>query len=297
MTLSWRSNKDHTVKKLFYLACSFQSSYPSWEPNPEGKQFLLNLRTFREQKLQEQYARYGYSAARMWRGGANLRGHVDRNSILSREIPLNPPVTGHHSDSLWLIDADQKSHPYLLDWYYMSRPEQVSRTARISQVRLSEATEQYPGDFWMQPKATKNDARNNDYWENQYEDRWQSHLEASTSAPFFRESVLQHHEASNVGQHTRSHWWARSSPRGAQTESFLEPPDFNRYIPDNYHDNFFERSEEQDQFLDWRSPQRLSQTAYTDDLEVRGGDVSLHFDDIYSRPPESPILEIKPPTF
>lgn len=29
--------------------CSFQSSYPSWAPNSQGKQFLRNLRTFAEQ--------------------------------------------------------------------------------------------------------------------------------------------------------------------------------------------------------------------------------------------------------
>ncbi|KAK6164495.1 hypothetical protein DH2020_001359 [Rehmannia glutinosa] len=31
--------------------CSFQIAYPSWEPNPDGKQFLTSLKVFRDQKL------------------------------------------------------------------------------------------------------------------------------------------------------------------------------------------------------------------------------------------------------
>ncbi|KAL8224946.1 hypothetical protein R6Q57_017503 [Mikania cordata] len=33
---------------------SFQSSYPSWEPSADGKQFLSTLKAFKEQKFQEQ---------------------------------------------------------------------------------------------------------------------------------------------------------------------------------------------------------------------------------------------------
>ncbi|KAI9399041.1 hypothetical protein POPTR_002G039900v4 [Populus trichocarpa] len=300
---------------------SFQSSYPSWEPNIHGKQFLLNLRTFRDQKLQGQGVRHVYSPRRMWRGSPSYRGPGDRNIPFSREMPFNTP--GFQLGSLWLLDIDQRNHPYLLDCYYTSRPHtSTDNTRDATAVPFEAAEQQHSRDYWMPSNLTQNEARyDEELWGHNYQDRSVSHLGASTSAPFFQESVLQHHDSSNLAHPTRSHWWARSGPRDAQPQasfleppgfhqasfleppgfhqaSFLEPPDFNRYASENYHDNFSERSlEEQEQHLDWRNSNGLSRTTYLDDDIDAGRSVSLHFDDIYSRPPETPPAFRDPPTF
>ncbi|XVF71981.1 hypothetical protein PTKIN_Ptkin12aG0084200 [Pterospermum kingtungense] len=276
---------------------SFQSSYPSWKSDAQGKQFLSNIRTFREQKLQGQGARHAYSPGRFWRGSP-LRGYGDRNDLFSREMHQNIPGTGYNLGSLWLIDADQKNHPYLLDWYYTSRPHHVSSYRRDTATRPFEPAEQHHEDNWVPTNMTHNEDRDEEYWPDHYNDRSRTHLEASTSAPFFHESVLQHHDTNDLAHHTRSHWWDRVASHGAQPQtSFLEPPDFNRYSSDHHYDNFSERSgEEQDQFLDWRGSRRLSRSTYMEDLEA-GGDLNLHFDDIYSRPPETPTVNLRPLSF
>lgn len=241
-----------------------------------------------------------YCPPRMWQGSPNLRGPGDRNTFCSREMPHTTP--GFHLGSLWLLDEYQRNHPYLLDWYYTSRPHTSSIYTREAATVPLEATEQHTRDYWMPASVTQNQPRYDDeFWEHNYQGRSESHLGASTSTPFFRESVLQHHDSSNFAHPTRSHWWDRSSPHGVQPQaSFLEPPDFNRYTH-NYYDNLSERSlEEEEQHLDWRSSRRLSRTTYMDDDLEAGGNLSLHFDDIYSRPPEtprSPWAYREPPSF
>ncbi|CAN7104365.1 unnamed protein product [Brassica rapa subsp. narinosa] len=49
------------VDRCSYMYCSFQSSFPTWESNSLEKQFLSNLRTFRDQKLQEINTRHSSS--------------------------------------------------------------------------------------------------------------------------------------------------------------------------------------------------------------------------------------------
>ncbi|KAH7517360.1 hypothetical protein FEM48_Zijuj09G0055400 [Ziziphus jujuba var. spinosa] len=276
---------------------SFQSSYPSWEPNPQGKRFLLNLRTFREQKMQGQQTGLAYSPGRMWRGSPSLRGHADRMSMLSREMPQHSSVRGHHLDSMWLIDAEQKNHPYLLDWYYTSHAHHTTNNTREIPEESFQVAVQQPGDYWTPSNLTQNDARFEGYWGHLNEYRAESNLGASTSAPFFRESVLQHHDSGNLVHPTRSHWWARSGPNTAQPQaSFLEPPDFNRHAAaDNYYENYSDRSLEEEQQLDWRNSRKLSQTTYFDDIE--SGEFNLHFDDVYSRPPETSKINPEHPSF
>ncbi|XP_041007404.1 autophagy-related protein 9 isoform X2 [Juglans microcarpa x Juglans regia] len=275
---------------------SFQSSYPSWEANALGKQFVSNLRTFREQNLQGQGTRQTYSP-RMWRGSPNFRGRGDRRAFLSRELTHNSPGTGYQLGSLWLIDPDHKTYPYLLDWYYTSQPNHAGGQSRDSLQEPLEVTEQHPGDCWMPSNLTQNnEPRYEEYWGDHYEDRTQSHMGASTSAPFFRDSVLRHHASSNLANptSTRSQWWTRSGPDDALPQtSFLEPPAFNHRISGNHDENFSDRSsEEQEQHLDWRNNRKLSQTTCMEDLEV--GEFNLHFDDIYSGPPETPRINKGP---
>ncbi|KAJ6736226.1 APG9 AUTOPHAGY 9 [Salix viminalis] len=306
---------------------SFQTSYPSWEPNTQGKQFLLNLRTFRDQKLQGQGGRHTYSSPRMWRGSPSFRGPGDRNIPFSREMPFNTP--GLQLGSLWLLDIDQRNHPYLLDWYYTSRSS-TSNTGDATAVPFEAAEQQHSRDYWTPSNLEQNEARyDEEFRGHSYQHRSESHLGASTSAPFFQESLLQHHDSSNLAHPTRSHWWARSGPFDAQPQasfleppdfrqasfleppdfrqpSFLEPPDFNRYdnlsekshASENHYDNLSEKSlEDHEQHLDWRSTNRLSRTTYLDDDIEAGRTVSLLFDDIYSRPPDTPPAFREPPSF
>lgn len=303
-----------------HFACSFQSSYPSWEPNSLGKRFLLELRTFREHKLQGQGIRNVCSPPRMWRGSSNLRGNRDRNNTLLRESPYTAG-TGYQMGSLWLIDVEQKNHPYLLDWYYTSRYIQTADHRVDIPTVTYEVPEYRQGDYSMPSNFMQNEARYEQYWDHDDEARLQSHLGASTSTPVFQESVLQHHEPGNLLQPTRSAWWARSGPDNAQPQSsfveppdfewrtrsgpdiarphssFLEPPDFNRNTAHtNYSDNLSERSlEEREQHLEWRNSRGLSRTTHADDLDL--GDLYLHFDDVYSKPPETPVSIREPPNF
>ncbi|KAK8342179.1 hypothetical protein V6Z11_A08G219900 [Gossypium hirsutum] len=276
---------------------SFQSSYPLWEPDAQGKQFLSNIRIFREQKLQGQGTGHTYSLDRLWRGSPQ-RAYRDRNGLSSREMQHNIPGSGNDSRSSWIIDAVQKNHPCLLDWYYTSRPHHVRSHRRDTTTRQFEPAEQQHGDYWGPTSLAHNEGIDEDHWLHHYDNWPQSQLEASTSAPFFHDSVLQHHDANDLAHHTWSHWWDRSGLHGSQPQaSFLEPPDFNRYPADCQYNNLSERSiQGQDQYLDWRDSRRLSHMSYMDDLEA-GGDINLHFDGIYTTSPESPTVNLRPPGF
>ncbi|KAG8486863.1 hypothetical protein CXB51_020372 [Gossypium anomalum] len=247
---------------------SFQSSYPLWEPDAQGKQFLSNIRIFGEQKLQGQGTGHTYSLDRLWRGSPP-RAYRDRNGLSSREMQNNIPGSGN--------DSSHRRH---------------------TTTRQFEPAEQQHGDYWGPTSLAHNEGIDEDHWLHHYDNRSQSQLEASTSAPFFHDSVLQHHDANHLAHHTWSHWWDRSGLHGSQPQaSFLEPPDFNRYPADCQYDNLSGRSiQGQDQYLDWRDSRRLSHMSYMDDLEA-GGDINLHFDGIYTTSSESPTVNLRPPGF
>ncbi|KAI4318008.1 hypothetical protein L6164_025821 [Bauhinia variegata] len=319
-TRSRRSSQGKMEKSFL----SFHTSYPSWEPNAQGNRFLLNLRTFREKLLAGYGNRHTLSPPRMWKSNG------DRNSSMSRDMPYNTYGTGYHLGSLWLIDdANQRNHPYLLDLYYT--------TTRDVPPEPFEDTQHHSREYWPPSNFTQNET-GYDYFDRYSEDRNRvaSHMGASTSAPIFRES------GDDLSYPTKSHWWARSGRRGAQTQtqtsfleppdfhhhttqaqtSFLEPPDFNhqtqlrtsflepqdfnrgatgtsflepqdlnRDSPDNYYDRFSHRSSEDDEEqLDWRDNHRLSRTACTYNEDLEAGEVHLHFDDIYSPPPETQTM-------
>lgn len=267
---------------------------------------MLNLRNFREQKVQGEATRQTYSPARIWRGSPNLRGHGDRNSFLSRDPLYNAHGIGCQLDDLWLFDTEQKkNHPYLLDWFYTSRYQSADEHIVDIHSLAKKETEQHSGDYWVPPNFAPNEDGYGEYWgssSDNFHDRSQSHLVASTSAPFFRESVLKHLDSDDSEHPTRSHWWARSGPNVTQPQaSFLEPPDFNQYTTSdtNYYDNLSEKSiDDQEKLLDLRNSRKLSRTMFMDELEIReDDDVDLHFDDVYTRPPESPNVNLKLPSF
>ncbi|KAK2455338.1 autophagy-related protein [Trifolium repens] len=286
-------NKRSSQGKLEKSFLSFQSSYPSWEPNAEGKQFLLNLRTFREQKLSSRNVnRQGFSPLRTWRGSPNINMRTNgdnRSRFISREMSNSTFVTGNHLGSLWLIEANnQNNHPYLLDWYYTSGPRDV--TSRYVPTDPFEETRHHSTD-WMPSNLTRNEPQYDEYINEYHDDRAASQLGASTSAPIFRESIIQDQDSNdNLHHPTRSHWWARSHHQqgdGHDRTSFFEPPNFNHEIAyNNYNDKLSDigsENHEQEQELYWRESDyhRSSHTVHIDDLE--SGELNLHFDDIYSR--------------
>ncbi|OVA02137.1 Autophagy-related protein 9 [Macleaya cordata] len=273
---------------------SFQSSYPTWEPTSQGKQFLSSLRNFREQKLQgrtQQELRY----PRNWQLSPNLRFQGNMNSYISRDLLYNNmggvPVTGYQLGSLWMIDSDQKNHPYLLDWYYTSRfPHATNDSEDVppSNTEMAEGGR----DFWtpLNQTATQTEPRFEENWGfPSEEERLRSHMEASTSTPLFRESVIQHHNSGHLERPIQSHWWARSGPHSTGPQaSFLEPPNFNHHMSENIYDNMSDRStEEQEQRLDWRNSRMLSRTTYMDDDDADADvEFNLPFNDIYYKPSE-----------
>ncbi|KAK4418382.1 Autophagy-related protein 9 [Sesamum alatum] len=278
---------------------SFQIAYPSWEPSAEGKQFLTTIKLFRDQKMQGRGMSTAHTPSGMQHQNPNFRGLGDRNSF-SREMPFNNLGNFHQFNSMWLIDCEQKNFPYILDWYYTSQNHDRDDSLRDNiPSRHHDNDEENPDDFWNPSGFTRNDATYDDKWDdNMFDDCARSNLEASTSAPLFQESLIQHHESDAAGHPARSHWWARTPPQGpaqqtsfleppnfynqAQT-SFLEPPNFYNEAPHNLHDNLSDKSVEEPQ-LDLRNSRGLSRTFYMDDLD--GGDFSLPFGDVYRSPSE-----------
>ncbi|KAH9611326.1 hypothetical protein KSS87_005420 [Heliosperma pusillum] len=201
----------------------FQSNYPSWQPNDKGMQFLTILRTFRDQKLRTN------SPPRTWQQSPLLRERNGRNSYLRRE----EPAPGYHLGSLWLIETEPKSHPYLIDWFYSSGPHQTPGNVIDCPTVTVDIDNEGSKEIWELPFP--NQVGPAEDWPDSFGNRSISHLGASTSSQFFRqESVLRDNNTSTVIPPTRSHWWARGGPGGGvhQEASFMEPPEFRRFVGD-----------------------------------------------------------------
>nr|AFK43982.1 unknown [Lotus japonicus] len=146
------------------------------------------------------------------------------------------------------------------------------------------------------PNLTQNEPVYEENSHEYLEVRAVSQLGASTSAPIFRESLIQDLNHNELSPSARSPWWDRSGPQGGHAQtSFFEPPDFNQQAAFGYHDKYSDRgSEDQDheQRFYWRDYNKLSRTACTDD-DLEAGEFKLHFDDIYSRPPDTPTVNVQ----
>lgn len=292
---TYRSSQGKMEKSFL----SFQSSYPSWEPSADGKKFLSTLKTFKEQKFQEQGIRPGYTSPNHIQHWAPTpRAQNDPNSYFSRHTtsPNNISRSSYQLDCMWLIDPIHKNHPYILDWYHTSSHNHHTTTGQqdieSGQSGHVDVEESMP-NVWDPPDLGRDRVPYDENWGSFFEDRAGSNMNASTSAPLLRGSVLQHHDSGSVGQAGRSQWWARGGSGGARgagpgpQTSFLEPPHFNRDDYNDYNDNISERSfEENEQEFDWRTENRLSRTFYMHDIE--GGKFDLPFDDIYDRHSQSP---------
>ncbi|ESW16910.1 hypothetical protein PHAVU_007G194300 [Phaseolus vulgaris] len=291
--------------KLEKSFLSFQSSYPYWEPNAEGKQFLQNLRTFRDKKLTDHVNRHGFDPLRPWRDDANMGSYRDRNSFTSRGMSHGTFVT-----------SNRNNHPYLLDWYYISQPRYA--TPRHVSTNHSEVTQHRSPDR-MLSLLEQNEHEYEEYMNKFCNERAGSYLGASTSTSIFKESLIDDPHSIDVPLTTRSHWWHRSQPRiehdqtsfmdppdfnhqrtynyhdkfsdrgsedQCQEPRFLEPPDFNHRTPDNYHDKFSDNwpeDHDEKQYLYGGDYHEQSSMAQADNLDAR--ELSLHFGDVYCSPP------------
>ncbi|VFQ87530.1 unnamed protein product [Cuscuta campestris] len=275
--LRTRRSSQGKLEKSFL---SFRISYPSLEPNVEGKQFLSTLKAFKEKK---------------W------YGHGMRPEAF-QHMNFHPP---------WILDFRSASdddlgdgHPYILDCYYTSHMTcgpRESRSDRFDDVG--------PDDVTTRPVFNKRQS---------FEVRSQSYMHASTSAPLFRESVFRHHYDQDGGggdagpSYARRDWWARRAPSvrdpqtsflepptfagggdggGGRQASFIEPllPAFNR-DPHDYCDSFLERCVEDDGHKDHMDLGRSSNSlmARTVFMDESVGEFNLPFDDIYGRRSGSP---------
>ncbi|KAL6564112.1 autophagy protein atg9 [Orobanche hederae] len=269
---------------------SFQITYPSWEPNADGKQFLSSLKMFRDLKLHQGHQTV-HSVVRHHNPNFQNLGLAGRNSfLLSREIPRATTMRDFHQlESMWLIDGEHKNFPYILDWYYTSTnhdrdDEQHSGVARSG--NYENDVENPSKDLWTPPDPMRNNVLHDRIWDDDLFDdhRLKSHLEASTSAPLFQESFLRDREPNETGrQPARSHWWARTQPQGPDPgTSFIEPPNFFREAYLDFRENSSERSVDERHLEFVESGGLLSRTFYMDNLN--GGDFNLPFDGIYRSP-------------
>ncbi|GAB2223279.1 hypothetical protein Droror1_Dr00017419 [Drosera rotundifolia] len=247
---------------------SFKCSYPSWEPNAQGTQFLTILRTFRDEKLQAPFAGYGLPRQQAWPWTTYLRDIGIGNTDLVKEPTQNAHRSRDHWGSLWLTEPDQRTHPYLLDWFYTSHRHLPPRRSDDIPTVAVDIPEEQPRQLW---DPSSQSTGQEESWGNLFEDRSQSHLEASTSEPIFvGRSLFQQNDSWNPVRSRRSRWWDRTAPLESREPqgSFIEPPDFNHRYSDDYHneessrltevneeitEEHEESTEEHDEQLHWRN--------------------------------------------
>jgi autophagy-related protein 9 len=272
------------------IVFSFQSVYPSWEPNADGKHFLSNLQKFKEKQIRQQ-ALAQYQAMEASGFVAGTRGQRDdtfqqlNSDIHGHAEATLPPV--YNPSPLGLLDTDQRTHPYILDWYYMCHPP-LSDRAEAPQFEHA-----FPetGVSTSPPARETSEIEEVGEWDYELYERVQSHLGASTSSALFRNTPVKHH---GTEDDTNSNWWAHAPayPFGPEG-SFIEPPEFgNRYMTDPHSsNNSGDTSEGSTEDLEqsngrsssvWRSPQALSKTRYMVDSDIEEG-LSLHFADVLQK--------------
>ncbi|NP_001105821.2 autophagy protein 9 [Zea mays] len=279
---------------------SFQSVYPSCEPNADGKQFLSNLQKFKERQVRQQ-ALAQYQALEASGFVAGTRGQRDdtfqqlHSDIHGHAEATLPPV--YNLSPLGLLDTDQRMHPYILDWYYTCHPPHSDRAEGPQFDQAFPET----GVSTSPPARETSEIEEVGDWDNELYERVQSHLGASTSSALFWNTPGKDH---GTEENTNSNWWAHAPayPSGPQG-SFIEPPDFgNRYMTNPHSSNHsggtsegstsdLEQSNSRSR-SSWRSPQALSKTRYMDDSDIEEG-LSLHFADVHQKDEDDRHLVVR----
>ncbi|KAF6170341.1 hypothetical protein GIB67_043031 [Kingdonia uniflora] len=291
---------------------SFQSSYATSEPNAQGRKLLCTLDNFIEHKLQSRGAQQVHNHPMTWNWTPNLMHQGEFQNFITRDVLYNKMEDGQLSG--------YQLCPYVLDWYYTSKPLLNVHHSEGNPILLSEVSKEPFRDF---PMEFNTSAQTNRLYEEDWsypleEGRVESHMEASTSTPFFQECVLHHPKSDHLDRPRETQWWARGSSHsvGPQTSfleppnffalheppdfghhisasthsagpetSFLEPPNINHHTSVRAYDICSNKSTEdqEEHHFDWNS-RSLSKTAYLDDIDLEEGQFSLPFEDIYSKP-------------
>jgi autophagy-related protein 9 len=261
--------------------------YPSWESNADGNQFLSNLQKFKERHIRQQALAH-YQAMEASGFVTSTTGQWDdtfhqlQSQIHNRADVILPAF--YNSNPVGLLDTDQRTHLYILDWYYMCHPP---HTDRAEAPQFEQAFPQNGVNTSPQEVGTsENEGVGN--WDYELFERVQSHLGASTSSALFQNAPVKRDDTEKI---SANHWWDHGlAHSGGPQGSFLEPPEFgNRYIPgtrSSYHSSNISEGSEEELFRSnssWRSPQALSKTRYIDESDIEEG-LSLHFADIDDRP-------------
>ncbi|XP_039134774.1 autophagy-related protein 9 [Dioscorea cayenensis subsp. rotundata] len=275
---------------------SFHSAYPSWEPNSQGQQFLSTLRSFREKQMHRMtYQDYSVNQANQFT--PVLGGHGE---LAYRPVQDGVHQTGYNLGTLWMINVDQRTHPYLLDWYYVSPPSETVQNLNDIPLSSGIGLRQHD-DPWQPDNHLQIDPEDN--WGLLFSDRMQSHSGASTSSPFLTNSILHHQNPSQSHleasmpspflrdsilnhQNPRQHdfqrpWWARTGPDEPHSlgppGSFLEPAPFIGHHNFSHHsDDLSNKSVDESQHDgsgDGGSadPKSLSKTYYMEDSDKTEG--------------------------
>ncbi|XP_020573036.1 autophagy-related protein 9 isoform X2 [Phalaenopsis equestris] len=202
---------------------SFQSAYPSWEPNPNGQELLRKLRNFREQQLREEIKR---EFSPIWTSPTNQ--YVQFQPELIHRFPFSKPYNnGGFPVSSHNLIPDLRT----LDNYYLAQP--------VHPVDADTASEtiREPWRTYNQPPYREDVEEHN---------RMRSHWDASTSSRFFHGNSFHRHVTEP--HRGTDNWWDRpavQSSSGNQA-SFLEPPVFYNRSFGQYNDDLSEQSVEEE---------------------------------------------------
>ncbi|RWW20557.1 hypothetical protein GW17_00015327 [Ensete ventricosum] len=240
------------------ILCSFQCTYPTWEPGDDGQRFLSTLQNFKEKQIHQGRLQ---DNSHTWTWQA-IRGLRVRHEIIHR-FPSGNVFSGnggfprydHHPGSVWLTNHEQRNHPYILDWYYTCKPLEDPENPEDPPLSEKEMAFESIQDFHATQSNLQAEVKNTDQsWDVPFSDRLQSHIEASTSgSSLFKNSAPQ-----DLDRHIMHHrWWDRTALTSyAAHASFLEPPSFGHHDYSHHNDDVHRDGS---QYLG--SLQRLSETS------------------------------------
>ncbi|XP_042403381.1 autophagy-related protein 9-like isoform X1 [Zingiber officinale] len=269
-----KSSQGKTEKSFL----SFQSTYPYWEPDTYGQQFLFNLHKFRERQthISYPYTIQDSSSYHPWNFRSRWNDkHEQTYRFFSRE-------EHHNLDYFSVTNPNRRTRPYILDWYYTTFLLDPARNSTDFYPSTSEVIAEPSEPMWSPLNKQLSEIEESTAWQSQFSDRVYSHLEASTSRPLFKEQDL-HHPV--VEHHNIGHWWNRpGSQLSVPQASFMEPPTFGEQHLNFHHDDASERSEEQQGESEvaanneWETPNYMFRTRYIDDSDNDDA-FNLHFTD------------------
>ncbi|URE42244.1 POX [Musa troglodytarum] len=230
-----RRSSQGKMEKSFF---SFQCTYPTWEPSDDGRRFLSTLQNFKEKQIHQGRLQ---DNSHTWTWQA-IRGLRVRHEIIHR-FPSGNVFSGnggfprydHHPGSVWLTNHEQRNHPYILDWYYTSKPLEDPANPQDSPSSEKEMAFESIQDFHATQSNLQTEVKSTDQsWDLPFSDRLQSHIEASTSGSLLKNSAPQ-----DLDRHIMHHrWWDRTAlTSSAAQASFLEPPSFGHHDYSHHSDD------------------------------------------------------------